>query len=1047
MASRLLKEGQALPFAILSIIFTIWYCKFIFLPSNIMVGANISDAYQLFGAFHVNYSILQSGNFPFGVYWVPNLIGGSIGTWSYISFIPDIAGSICLLFITFFKDPVLAMKILEFIILLIAQFCSYKLAKFYLRKTWIAWIFSISYAFSAFYFGQVNDGHITFIMGAALLPATFLLFEKMLLFQNRKSMFFASLGVILLFFADVQITIFSLFYIFLRLGYHLIVNRKNIKIDLIKRLLELSILVSLFVAPFVLIFLNLQNIGALSVPPGSIQPRYVIQTSDLFLRGFGEYRGDSLMATSYLGIILFVISLVPMLVFRTQSKHDTRNYLFHWIGMIFFVLVAIGTPLQSLVTTFFVRVPDRALSLIIFCFCVCAGYGLLCLSNLFSGKSKRFSWVIKSKPVKTLLIVGLATAIFADLTFGMQPLTSAVPQLTSGEKFVKGQNGDFRLLSYPTVWGIANYKATLTNHEIVGTPVMGLRAYPPNNALFSELSTCFGRISTAKYNQTASSWDINASKLTALSTLCGVKYVTIEKNQSQSLVYINYFGNSTKYFTEVFNGNDSVVYENRFFQGVAFAVKANGYLPAGLNIKIDEISRFNLSYIIENLTVEDLSSITMSNAQIDYDQEYNKIHLSINISEAAYLVLCQAYYPHWIVTNNGIETSQFRPLFNVTGLHLDKGNYNLTAVFAVAYQANMLYIGAFISLLFVCVILYADTKRKNNLLNFSSGALIAFGILLIFLVYGVGFGIFNKLLLGLGIVDISLIIIILFSRKTKSFFSVFSQGSDKSLTFGNRQVTLTSLSPNKAHALSGVFDKFIKLLVVVIVTFVLIANVVSLPEMINWLNESMLFSLFLVISIYAIKVEYLECKSGNLPVTSPISGASKEKSTIKIRNKIESLLGGNIRHLHSGVLGGVLGICIAGLSLRAIALYTGEFMGQALVLCGALGGTGFGALTSGNNRLRGLLGALFGIFTIIVGLIITYTSPVIIGYQMSTSGDLSIPIYKWQQYTFARFLELEMLRLNTLYYAFIGIFIAYLTGSYLSRRDKFNMLSEALQQN
>lgn len=995
-----------------------------------MVGTIINDAYQLFESFNINYLILQSGSLPFGIYWLPNLIGGSIATWSYISLIPDITVSMCVLFLTVLKDPVLSLKIVEFIMIIIAQFCSYKLAKYYFRKNWIAWIFSIAYSFSSFYYSQVNDGHISFIMGAALVPLTLLLFEKMLIYQNRKSMLLAGVGAILLFFADVQIMIFTLFYILLRLGYHLIINRKKIKIALFKRLIELIILVSLFAAPFILSFLILQNIGALTVTSGSIPSRWFMQTSDLFLRGTGEFNNDSLICTSYIGIILFGLSLLPMLIYQAKSKNDNRDYLFHWITMLFFLLVAIGTPLSVLVTTFFVRVPDRALSLIIFCFCMCAGYGLLSFGNLFK-ESKKFRGIIKSKKVKTLLITVLAIAIFADLTMGIQPLTTPVPQLTCSEQFIKNQEGNFRVISYPTIWGVTNYKSSLIDHEMVGEPVMGLRSYPPNNALFSELAYNFEKISAKNYNQTSGCLNSNASKLTALATLCAVKYVTIEKNQSYSSVYIDFFNNSTKYFIKVFDGNDSVVFENRFFQGVVFALKANEHLNLDVPVKINEISKFNLSYIIKDLTIESLSNIVINNLEIGYNNSLNKIHFSIAVSEPAILVVSQAYYPYWIVSNNGVKISQFTPLFNITGLYLDEGTYYLTADFVVAYQANILYISSFASLLLICLMLYADSKRKHRLLNLNSIALFIFGTLLILLIYSIGFGIFNKLLLGLGIFDIVLIIIY-YTIKTKTISAILSRVSEKILMLGNRQFTLTLFDPNKADALCEVLYKLMKFFIAIIFIQVLLTNIIPLQDRINWLNDGMLFSMFLILFVHVIRIEYIERKKSKTVINEHL----KEKLTDLTKRQNEPLLQGKIKYLHLGLFGGLLGICISGLLLRVITLYTNDFISLGLVLCGSLGGIGFGALTSGNNKLRGGWALLFGILSIIFGLMIIYTTPIIVGHSLSTSGEIMSPIYKWQQYTFTKFLDMEMLRWNSIYYALIGVLIAYLAGSNLSLKTK-----------
>ena len=446
--------------------------------------------------------------------------------------------------------------------------------------------------------------------GRSFVTWALLLFEKMFASPNRKNMLLASAGSIMLFLGDIQITIFALFYLLFRIGYHFVINRaKNNSTNILKRVIELLVLVSLFAAPFMFNFTILQNTRALSVTSTSIPSDWLITPSQFFLRGSGYYSlSNSLVSSFYSGIILFVIALAPMFISRTQSKLNRSNYLFHWITFAFFVLVAIGTPLEILVTTFFVRVPNRGLTLIVLSLCMCAGYGLLCLSDFFAQKTIRFN-LMKSKPVKTLLIIVLATAIFADLTIGTSPITSPVPNLTGGDHFIQNQQGDFRVLKYPIVWGYTNYESALINHEIIGVSAIALRDYPENSELFCQVTNEFNGISeSSNFNKTTGIWNIDAGKLTLLATLCGTKYVLIEKNQTQSSQYINFFGNSTKYFALVLNDQDSVVYENLCFKGTVFAVKDDGQLP-----------------VLANLTIDDLSRISLPDTQINYTESFNRI--------------------------------------------------------------------------------------------------------------------------------------------------------------------------------------------------------------------------------------------------------------------------------------------------------------------------------------------------------------------------------------------------------------------------------------
>ena len=128
-----LQNKQVLVFAFVSLVFTVWFCRFIFSPSSEMLGIDFkmgtADAYATLAAMSKDVAIAQSGHFPGGVFWLPDFYGGSLATWFHIGAIPDLSLSSYLMLNSIFNDLVLSLKVLAFISLLIAQFCSYKLSK------------------------------------------------------------------------------------------------------------------------------------------------------------------------------------------------------------------------------------------------------------------------------------------------------------------------------------------------------------------------------------------------------------------------------------------------------------------------------------------------------------------------------------------------------------------------------------------------------------------------------------------------------------------------------------------------------------------------------------------------------------------------------------------------------------------------------------------------------------------------------------------------------------------------------------------------------
>jgi hypothetical protein len=139
----------------------------------------------------------------------------------------------------------------------------------------------------------------------------------------------------------------------------------------------------------------------------------------------------------------------------------------------------------------------------------------------------------------------------------------------------------------------------------------------------------------------------------------------------------------------------------------------------------------------------------------------------------------------------------------------------------------------------------------------------------------------------------------------------------------------------------------------------------------------------------------------------------------------------NIKSLHLGFFGGLIGVLLAGLLVRAVTSDIQNFASSSLILCGVFGGLGFGLLTQGNNRLRGIIACFFGFFAMLFGLMMAYTSPIIIGYMIS--GE---PIYMWLGQPIGRFLENQLFTMNGLFSAILGILAAYIAGSKLSRKNK-----------
>ncbi|MBN1683654.1 hypothetical protein JW865_08905 [Candidatus Bathyarchaeota archaeon] len=1156
-------EKQILIFIILSLLFTLLYSqRFIFSPSSIMLGVETSDAFQSLSIVINNLGIINSGYLPFGTFWLFNFYGGSIATFYNVSNIPNIPHSLFLTLNLAFNDPIFWLKIFVFITLLISQLLSYKLAKYYFKNSAIAWLFSICYSFCTFYLSHINDGHLGFILAAAFMPGVILIFEKMFLSANRKNMVYASFSLVALFLSDLQVTIFAIFYLLIRILYHIIFNPFNLKRrSIFKRLFECTIIFILIVAPFLISFTLLQNTEALSVP--EIPEQYITSPSLFFLRGSGTLTdGSALQETSlYIGLSFFVLSLLPMFFLnkflKTQVKSDQLNYFFHLLIMVFFFLIAIGTPLTSLVTTLFVRVPSRTHIIVILSICMCLGYGLLFLNKLCNGKINTVNRIKKNKIINTLLIIGIAIIFFADLTAGTFPVTSDLPELTGGHKFIENQSSDFRILKYPMIWGYTNYESAVIKHEIIGQSVIALRSYPKESELFSNLIHIFNRLDQTQ----------DLRNFTLRATICGVKYILIDLRENGSASYINYFDNATGCFTEVYKDQNSVVYENLYFKGTIFVLKDEG----------QELE-------VNNLSLESFSN-SISEEKINFTQSYNNIIISGKFNSTAYVVISQSYSPFWINSNDG--SNAFAKVLNVTGFQVKSGIFEKSAVFSAGAQTSNLYIIFLIVLILSLTSLVAIEKGKINWFKVILIILVIFGTLNTILALmgtsfvpeilrpvGVFSGVFNTVILLMGISTIIISIIFLIWEKISKMlnlsyfslksvydkinslsiirqkilmscvligslfliiFTVYCFTSQELISqlyqqviegnyFENLVVSGTQLSLNytsiillliavsallslsifigqkvlselredivtpKIFELIGVLSLIIlvvyvifngglfcaveliknqflwflivlfslyitvngfifydsanlasfhnirilllkvgdvsnvllKFLILVSLTFIILTNLNSVfSEGIFWLNDNIAGILVIILLLYGVKSATFLISEKHQPIivsTDVFADKAKQEKGIK--------------KVHLGIFGGIIGVCVVGLLMRIITTMVQDYVGWALVLCGALGGLGFGLLTKGNMKYRGIIGCCFGIIAIFFGLLTTYDTPIVIGYM--TTSDGLIPLYLWHEMSFLGFVANKLLSMNGVFYTLWGLLLAYLCSSYLS---------------
>jgi hypothetical protein len=607
-----------------------------------------------------------------------------------------------------------------------------------------------------------------------------------------------------------------------------------------------------------------------------------------------------------------------------------------------------------------------------------------------------------------ILVIGLATVVFVDLTWGMFPITTPLPKLTSGEIYVKNQSGDFRILEYPITWAYSNYEATLINHEIVGVSPIAIRAYPPNNELFTLLADSFNALPSEPTGF--------AENLTLLSTLCGVKYVVIDKNQCDSANYTAFYNNATSLYSLVFQDQNCSVYQNLYFKGTAFAVKDNGTIPT-----------------FQNLTLQDFSNSILNDSQVSLTEGFNRMEIFVNTTQPAYVVVSEAYSPYWSLA--GTNTQAFTEFLNVSEFQAKPGIEKVNLNFSVADQTTNLYMGILVPLSLCCMLFYAEAKGKKKIFKLGLILLVFFGLTLIlltaetrmissFLKNWAGFGIFNNVIFGFScLVTLAALLSLVKTKISKVNLSRLNPFARSQLhCLSNVHSPKISLN-SKYGSLIWVLENLTKIIAVASLLPIVLINIPSLmPQTSSLINNDLQVMLLFDVIFFA---------AGFLITQKYNQSAEKERRQPLVTEKQDNK---RLSNLQFGIFGGIAGAVVSGLLMHQITAIVQNMCFPGLILCGALGGLGFGTLSNGNKKVRGAIGCVFGFAAIIFGLVMTYNNKIIVGYLTGTNPPT--PLYMWHGYSFLSFAENQLFTIQGLYFCFFGLLSAYLCAYYLSLKEK-----------
>jgi hypothetical protein len=136
-----------------------------------------------------------------------------------------------------------------------------------------------------------------------------------------------------------------------------------------------------------------------------------------------------------------------------------------------------------------------------------------------------------------------------------------------------------------------------------------------------------------------------------------------------------------------------------------------------------------------------------------------------------------------------------------------------------------------------------------------------------------------------------------------------------------------------------------------------------------------------IVSVLVVSTVFMAFDNALKNCLSLVSLKLKQSKSKKVAGGMGLPKETGIGKLYLGIFGGFVGIVIAGLIMEIMTSSLQNIWFPGIILCGALGGLGFGALTSGDKRLRGVLGCVFGVIAVLFGLLTTYSNPIVVGHM------------------------------------------------------------------
>ena len=307
--------------------------------------------------------------------------------------------------------------------------------------------------------------------------------------------------------------------------------------------------------------------------------------------------------------------------------------------------------------------------------------------------------------MKRTVSVVLCLLVFADLFwhgFGWNPVVKmehALPQETPAAlAFIKKQKPPFRTAAYDTILKPST-NMLVQVHDVRGYDVPVIDRY---HHFFNE---------ALKGNDTYWYYDLFNYDVAVLPyfDMLNVRYLLSKKDLSNQL---------PDYIEPVYQ-DDIYIYQNHAAMGLAYVVNHVQWVETAKEALAAVLkNKENLSHwlVLEGTQEESIEyqDKTANNSKPKHHIKYKNISaqsidLQVNVAQATWLVLSQAYYPGWVATVDGEETDIFAANYVLQAIKIPAGTHHVS----FKYQPFSFTIGWMLSLVSLLFALWKIRKSTK----------------------------------------------------------------------------------------------------------------------------------------------------------------------------------------------------------------------------------------------------------------------------------------------------------------------------------------------